>query len=77
MMISCTKDTEGSYTLAGLSASNLEIIQEGILRLFDESRREEHRPYRRQVLQVNKPIENELDRLYNQQHLQRSIKFGK
>ena len=77
MMISVTKDTEGLYVLSGLSANDLEIIQEGIIRLFDESRRDEHRPFRRQVLQLNQPIELELDRLFNHQLLQRSIKFGK
>jgi len=75
-MITCTKDSEGTYTLAGLSSSDLDILQEGILRLFAESRKEEHRPFRGQVLQINSPIEQQLDRVYNEQLLQRSIKFG-
>jgi len=75
-MITCTKDMEGTYSLSGLTSDDLEIIQEGILRLFAESRKEDDRPFRRQVRTINKPIENELDRIYADQVLQRNIRFG-
>ncbi len=76
MMIGIVKDNDGTYSLTGLSSGDLDIIQEGIIRLFDESRRDEHRPFRRQILQINKPIEHVLDRIYNEIPLQRVIKFG-
>lgn len=75
-MIGIVKDNDGTYSLSGLSSGDLDIIQEGIIRLFDESRRDEHRPFRREILQINKPIENELDRIYNEIPMQQVIKFG-
>jgi len=76
MMIGIVKEDVGTYSLTGLTSGDLDIIQEGIIRLFDESRLEEHRKFRRQILQINHPIENELDRIYNELHLQQVIKFG-
>lgn len=75
-MIAIAKDNEGTYSLSGLTADDLEIIQEGILRLFSESKREEDRTFRRQVRILNKPIDKELDRIYADQVLQRNIRFG-
>jgi hypothetical protein len=75
-MIAIAKDNEGTYSLSGLTADELEIIQEGILRLFAESKREEDRTFRRQVRILNKPIDKELDRIYADQVLQRNIRFG-
>jgi hypothetical protein len=74
-MITCRKEQDGTYTLSGLKANDLDALQEGIIRLFDESRKEEHRPFRRQILQINSPIDSALDRYYNEQMLQRKIKF--
>lgn len=61
-MITCTKTEEG-YRLDGLSAADLEVIQDGITRLFNETDRKEHRAFRTQVLGINRPIDAELDKL--------------
>lgn len=75
-MITCTKDNEGSYTLDGLTPDDLEVIQEGILRLFAESRTEADRAFRRQVRAINKVIDHELDKIYADKAMQREIGFG-
>lgn len=75
-MITCTKDNEGTYTLDGLTSDDLEVIQEGILRLFAESRKEADRTFRRQVRAINKPIDHELDKIYADMELQREIGFS-
>ena len=75
-MITCEKDGEGSYILLGLSASDIEIIQEGLLRLFAESRKEGDRPFRRQVLNIHIPIDVELDKIYAGQDSQQDLQFG-
>lgn len=67
-MITCHKAEEG-YTLEGLSADDLEIIQEGIIRLFNESTRKMHRSFRTHVLNINRPIEAVLDSLENKKQL--------
>ncbi len=75
-MITCEKDSEGSYILSGLSATDIEIIQEGILRLFAESRKETDRKFRRQVRMINQPIDDELDKIYADRVCQQYLKFG-
>lgn len=75
-MITCTIDNEGNYTLDGLTADDLEVIQEGILRLFAESRKEADRTFRRQVRAINKPIDHELDKIYADKAMQREIGFS-
>lgn len=75
-MIECKKEDDGNYTISGLSASDIEIIQEGILRLFAESRKEGDRPFRRQLLNINIPIDAELDKIYAGQYNQQDLQFG-
>lgn len=75
-MITCTKDNEGTFTITGLTSEHLEVIQEGILRLFAESKTEADRLFRRQVRMINRPIDNELDKIFNNQVFQRNIHFG-
>jgi hypothetical protein len=74
-MIECKKENDGNYTISGLSASDIEIIQEGILRLFAESRKETDRKFRHQVLVINQPIDEELEKLFADQALQRDLDF--
>lgn len=62
-MITCSKTDSNAYALSGLTACDLELIQEAIIRLFNESNRKEHRDFRTQVLQINRPIDNELEKL--------------
>ena len=59
-MITCTK-TGNSFSVNGLNASDLEVIQDGIIRLFNESNRAEHSKFRRQVLEINAPIDKQLE----------------
>jgi len=75
-MIECKKEDDGTYTVSGLSASDIEIIQEGILRLFAESRQETDRKFRRQVLVINQPIDDVLEKLYADQAMQCDLKFS-
>lgn len=67
-MITIEKTDEG-YNIKGLSADDLDIIQEGIVRLFNQSNRKEHRCFRTQVLNINRPIEAVLDSLENKKQL--------
>ena len=60
-MISCTKTNDNKYSLDNLSLEDLEVLQEGIIRLFHESLRDEHRDFRTQVLRINRAIEPVLD----------------
>ena len=62
-MITCKKTGNNSYTLEGLTVGDLELIQVGIANQFNQANKEEFRSFRTQVLQLNRPIENELEKL--------------
>jgi|GEM_PF-5050120 len=60
--IQITKTTgKNEYTLEGLTFADLEIIEEGIIRLFNESSKNEHRDFRKQVLRINRGINPALE----------------
>lgn len=60
-MITCTNDN-GAYTLTGLLPEDLSILQEAIIRLFNESNKAEHRGFRSQVLRINRAIDPEIEK---------------
>lgn len=62
-MITCTKNKNNRYDLHNLTVSDLQLLQEAISRLFNESSRTEHREFRTQVLELDRPIDNELYKL--------------
>lgn len=59
----CVKVGDNQYELRGLTLNDIEILQEGLARLFNESRREEHRSFRKEINELNRPIEDELDKI--------------
>ena len=61
-MITC-KRTNNSFSIEGLTVADMEVIQDGIIRLFNESHRAEHSNFRNQVLRINRPIDDELEKL--------------
>lgn len=62
-MIKCTKTSDNTYTLEGLTIADLEMIQVGIASQFNQANKAEHRSFRTDVLRLNRPIEAELDKL--------------
>lgn len=60
-MVTCIKEN-GTYTLSGLLPEDLDIIQEAIIRLFNESSKAGHRDFRSKILRVNRAIDPELDK---------------
>jgi hypothetical protein len=60
-MIHCNKEN-GSYTLTGLMINDLDVLQEGLHRLFNESQKTEHRDFRSQILRIDRAIDPELER---------------
>lgn len=63
-MTGITKDND-TYTLTGLSMEDLEVIQEGLHRLFTESHKDEHRNFRSQVLKIDRAIDPVLGKHYS------------
>lgn len=63
-MTELKKDND-TYTLTGLSIDDLEMMQEGLHRLFNESQKREHRNFRRQVLQIDRAIDPALEKHFN------------
>jgi hypothetical protein len=61
-MINCELQPDGSYFISGLSLSDLEMFEEGIHFIFNQSRKEEHRHYRHQAIELVKPITDILDK---------------
>ena len=59
--MNCINDN-GSFTLSGLSIEDLELLQEGLHRLFNESQKDEHREFRSQVLRIDRAIDPELEK---------------
>lgn len=60
-MINCNKEN-GFYTLCGLRINDLDLLQEGLHRLFNESRKKEHRDFRSQILRIDRAIDPELEK---------------
>ena len=61
-MITCTK-TENGFCLDRLSADDLELIQDAIIHMFNVTNKKDHRSFRKQVLEINRPIDAELEKL--------------
>jgi hypothetical protein len=61
-MITCELQPDGSYNISGLSLSDLEMVEEGIHFIFNQSRKEEHRHYRHQAIELVTPITDVLDK---------------
>ena len=57
------KIEKGTYTISGLTLEDLENIQEGLHRLFNESNKDRHRGFRTQVLYIDRVIDPELAKL--------------
>jgi len=60
-MITCNSTAGDTFCIEGLTISDFELIQEAIARLFNESNRDEHRQFRRQVLSINRAIDSAFD----------------
>lgn len=71
-MITLQKTTEG-YTLSGLSLSDLELIEELLIELFNKSNITKERYIRSQVLKIHEQIDNELIRVYADRDIQREL----
>lgn len=67
-MIGIKKDND-TYTLTGLTIDDLEILQEGLHRLFGESQKQEHREFRSQTLRIDRAIDPELEKHFNSKFL--------
>ena len=67
-MITLNKEN-GNYTLAGLSINDLEILQEGLHRLFNESQKDKHHDFRTDVLQIDRAINPELDKYFYEKEI--------
>lgn len=61
--ISCIKTGENSYSMEGLNFADLELIEEAISRLFNESNRTENREFRTQVLAINRPMDQYISKI--------------
>ena len=64
-MITCTK-TENKYRIDGLTPEYLELIQDAIIHQFNVNNKKEHRKFRTMVLKLNRPIDEELEKLEKQ-----------
>lgn len=51
------KQDDATYSLKNLKIKDLEIIQEGLHRLFNESAKNEHHDFRTQVLEIDRAID--------------------
>jgi hypothetical protein len=61
-MITCELQPDGLYSISGLTLSDLEMLEEGIHFVFNQSRKEEHRHYRHQAIELVKPLTDILDK---------------
>jgi hypothetical protein len=64
-MIISRKEKNGTYCLKELTAEDLEMIEESLCNTFNQSRREEHREFRRNILRIVTPITYALNKIYN------------
>ena len=71
-MITLQKTNEG-YSLSGLSLSDLELIEELFIELFNESNIRKERHIRSQVLKIHEQIDNELIRVYADRDIQKKL----
>jgi len=62
-MIQLSEIEPGCFDLLGLSAADLEILDEALCMLFAQSLKAEHRPFRSTILQIHEPISEQLDKL--------------
>lgn len=62
-MVSLIPSDDGCFDLTGLSAADLEILDEALCMLFAQSLKAEHRPFRSTILQIHEPISEQLDKL--------------
>lgn len=66
-MITCTKEN-GTYKLSGILPEDLDILQEAIIRLFNESNKAGHRDFRSQILRINRAIDPEIEKNLKQKN---------
>lgn len=64
-MITCEQYGDGMYQIKELTAEDLEMMEESLCYIFNQSRKEEHRPFRKHVLQIVTPISDMLDKINN------------
>jgi hypothetical protein len=61
-MITCEPSDNG-FVLAGLSLSDLDILDEALCMAFAVNLNKEHRRYRTAILQIHQPISDQIDKL--------------
>ena len=60
-MIECTLNADGTFAIAGLTAEQLATIEEGIIMQFNATSKDAHKPHRRYLLGIVRPITSALD----------------
>ena len=60
-MINCTKEIDGTFSLSGLTAEQLLEIEDGLVEQFNRTNKKIHSSYRRQLLEIYRPISTALD----------------
>ncbi len=62
-MVTLKPSEDGCFDLLGLSAADLDILDEALCMLFAQSGKAEHSSFRSLILQIHEPISEQLDKL--------------